>query len=102
MFLYGARKPALTLLSVFDNSDFMVDLGRTIETVTVLHLWSVGVTATLFTIFMCYAYYSVAREHRHELSWLRWLAIYMSAFGMLGLPFLYGVQILLDLWLLTD
>ena len=95
-------KPALTLLSVFDNLDYMVDLGRTIETVTVLHLWSVGVTATLFTLFMCWAYYTAVRDLGHELSWLGWLAISMSAFGVLGIPLIYGVQILLDLWLLTD
>ena len=95
-------KPALTLLSVSDNSDFMDDLGRTIETLTVGDLWSIGVTATLFTIFMCYAYYSLVREHRHELSWLGWTAICTSAFFALGIPLIYGVQILLDLWLLTD
>ena len=95
-------KPALTLLSVFDNSDFMVDLGRTIETVTVLHLWSIGVTATLFTLFMCWAYYYAVRELKHELSWLGWLFLAMSAFFAFGIPLIYGVQILLDLWLLTD
>ena len=95
-------KPALTLLSVSDNSDFMDDLGRTIETLTVGDLWSIGVTATLFTIFMCYAFYYVVREHRHELSWLGWLFIAMTAFGALGLPFLYGMDIVLELSIITD
>ena len=81
---------------MFDNLDYMVDLGRTIETVTVLHLWSVGVTATLFTLFMLWAFYYVVSDS-HELSWLGWLAISMSAFGVLGLPFLYAVATMLDL-----
>ena len=92
----------MTLPSVFDNSDFMVDLGRTIETLTMMQLWSLSVTATLFTLFMCWAYYSAVRDLRHELSWLGWLAICASAFFAFGIPLIYGVQILLDLWLLTD
>jgi len=95
-------KPALTLLSVFDNSYFMVDSDRTIETLTMTQLWSVCVTATLFTIFMLWAYYYAVREQRHELSRLGWLFLAMSAFFAFGIPLIYGVQILLDLWLLTD
>ena len=87
---------------MFDNSDYMVDSDRTIETLTVGDLWSVGVTATLFTLFMCRAYYYVVSEHSHELSWLGWIAICASAFSTLGISLIYGVQILLDLWLLTD
>ena len=80
----------------------MVDSDRTIEALTAMEVWSIGVTATLFTIFMLCAFYYVAREHRYELSWLGWLAICMSAFGVLGLPFLYGVDTVFELSIITD
>ena len=95
-------KPALTSPSVLDSSDLMVVSDRTVETLTMIQLWSVSITATLFTLFVLWAFHYAVRELRYELSWLGWIAISIGAFGLLGIPLLFGVEILFDLWLLTD
>jgi len=63
-------------------------------------LWSVCVTATLFTLFMCWAFYTAVRDLGHELSWLGWLYIAMGAFFAFGLSLFEGIAILYNYGLL--